>query len=302
MKDSIRTRQVAQQRHVEELSFSDRKLAVLLLDTTTQEKFFSLYFQLTKTPIATLRLTITNTKMATQLMEESMRSNNEGVAHAAYNHVDQAADQFCKSLRIAQHLLRASPDYNDIQASPARTYASQRGKGTGQTGFHHSAHATRSIQAGPSSFFVYQKALILESNTSSSMANENLSHRLCTYSAATCFNLALLYHQEGMNTGRSQLIHKAEQMYSACLKILRDGNLSHLNPTTLLITVAASNNLAEIMFSKCMVLEASHHIHYVEWLIYECQVVNLDLFNSEEIHGFLGNILHRKGINTAAAA
>ncbi|CAJ1958200.1 unnamed protein product [Cylindrotheca closterium] len=241
--------------------------------------------------------------MTSQLMEESMRSNNEGVAHAASNHVNQAADEFCKSLRIAQHLLSGvSPEYNDLQSPSTDPMHLPTDMGNERYHHYHTTKTVRFVKSGPSGVFVYQKALILESTSSASMTSETLANRLSTYCAATCYNLALLYHQEGLSTGRSRCIDKAEQLYSACLRLLQNGNLSCLNPTTLLITIIASNNLAEIELSKGMVQTASSHIQFVEWLVYECQVVKLDLFSPEEIHDLMGNMLHGKGMNTATAA
>ncbi|KAL3938257.1 MAG: hypothetical protein SGBAC_006799 [Bacillariaceae sp.] len=242
--------------------------------------------------------------MTSQLVEETLRSNNDGVAHAASNQTNQAAGEFCKSLRIAQHILSSSLEYTDWQATSAGGTMNMHPRNGMENGCnHHTTQTTRSVKGSASSFFVYQKALLLESSTASAgMTNENLGRRLCTYSAATCYNLALLYHQEGLTTGKSKFIDKAENLYSACMRILHDGNLSWLNPTTLLITIAASNNLAEIEISRGMVQQASSHIHLLEWLVYECRVVDLQLLSPEELHGLLGNLLHGKGLNTAATA
>jgi hypothetical protein len=53
-----------------------------------------------------------------------------------------------------------------------------------------------------------------------------------------------------MASGNIQSTTKAEKLHAACIEILGDSEISFLNETTLLIVIAASNNLAGIEFEK----------------------------------------------------
>jgi hypothetical protein len=148
---------------------------------------------------------------------------------------------------------------------------------------------------------VYQRALILtEQSTCCCSMNEHQS--LCTYCAAICYKLALLYHQDGMASGNIQSTTKAEKLHAACIEILGDSEISFLNETTLLIVIAASNNLAGIEFEKGMVYAVTNRLRFLATVLQEFEDANLDVLRVAELRDFLSIIFLGNGLTAAPAA
>jgi hypothetical protein len=88
--------------------------------------------------------------------------------------------------------------------------------------------------------FIFNKALTL--SESSDCEGTPSVDDLQVSTATVVFNLALAYHRRGMNTGRAELLIKADKLYSMGLKLLPEDH--HFTSRMPIITKLASiNNL-----------------------------------------------------------
>jgi hypothetical protein len=89
-----------------------------------------------------------------------------------------------------------------------------------------------------------------------------------------------------MTSDNIQSTTNAEKLHAACIQILGDSNLSFLNETTLLIVIAASNNLAGIEFEKGMVYAVTNRLRFLATLLQESEDANLDILTVAELRDF----------------
>ena len=160
-------------------------------------------------------------------MTNALRLNNEGVMLLLENRDQEAVTSLTQSLNQVKGLLSVS------QEAPE---GSQH-----KDVIHHSTYTLPNLQN--QNCFIYSNALMF------SLTSDNLpsSEDIHVYTAVIILNIALAYHRKGLS-GNAGCLIKAEKMYEMVGKLL-EGDETHCG-TSLLVKVAAINNLSQLRFDQ----------------------------------------------------
>lgn len=241
------------------------------------------------------------------LVQQTLQLNNDGVAYFTSNDSAAAAEHLGRSLHFAAGLVRDSEGISDGFAESCKNHPDQCVVGRPIVTPIYGGKSVVSSTARwmQDRLFVYQNPLVLTQQLrpdGDSCDNRDSHRSLCTHAAAICYNLALLYHHDGMANRSNRSTTKAGKLYGACIAILSDSNLAHWNESTLLIAIAASNNLAVIEFERGMLDNVTNRLRHLSMLLRESEHVNLHMLATDELHNFLSNILLGNGLTAAPAA
>jgi hypothetical protein len=152
-------------------------------------------------------------------------------------------------------------------------------------------------------FFLFQRALFLNAPRATDASSpQEIFKALPILGSVVLFNSAILYHKNATLTAESSSLDKAQQLYKASLQFATSQGAT--NPTDWLITIAASNNLAQIACEKGMIEEANERLDDLCFLLsrggsrerLHC------IFSVEEIQGFLSNAAMAGGFKSSPAA
>eukprot|EP00980_Cylindrotheca_fusiformis_P006009 scaffold1284_cov108-Cylindrotheca_fusiformis.AAC.23 len=231
-----------------------------------------------------------------------MELNNEGVGYLRSKESAAAASHLGRSLQFASHLVKLhSPLRNEVITAETPNFEILPHSIIKPVDGKYEARRTTNA------LVMYQKVFALNEESSSSSSTTTTSatsqESLCTYSAAICYNLAFLYHQDGIRNGDICSTTKAERLYNSSISILADSNFVFLNESTLLITIAASNNLAVLELEKGLLDAVTNSMTSLAALLGEFENLRLhNLVSKEEVHTFLSNALMASGLQAASAA
>mmetsp|Transcript_12106 Transcript_12106/g.28935 ORF Transcript_12106/g.28935 Transcript_12106/m.28935 type:complete len:184 (+) Transcript_12106:236-787(+) len=179
-----------------------------------------------------------------------------------------------------------------MSAFPAEPSASR--KMSPKAARNHVVMPNRPNKGHRQDLFLYLNALVLEETADCHPST------LAIYCSVTLFNTAILYHMEGMATGRMRFMDQAHQMYQASLHFLN--GLDPWNDTVLLVNLAANNNLAHIELEKGMVDSANRRLGHTFEILQYAKSRTLGIVSGSELHGFLLNSSLQGKIFSAAAA
>ena len=140
--------------------------------------------------------------------------------------------------------------------------------------------------------FIYRNAFRLLSTGSSTCNQESYN----VYSACIVFNLALVHYSHGTALG----VAKAEAMYGMILALLR--GIPSTNGTALLLRLAATNNISQILYAKGDYRRAREGLNGLASIIYSSEEYYRCLFNAQEWDGLHQNILLLNPLRPAPAA
>jgi hypothetical protein len=221
-----------------------------------------------------------------QLAQRLCALNNKGVVLLESNTPEKAVVLFGECLLIGKELGRRLPPKGDVPASQdsprccPSSILSSKGKCQKED-----------------KLFIYQSALVLPEECCS--LNETSIH---IYSAVVVFNLALVYHHVGMKTGKTRSLTKAEHFYENSIRLLDGLDPLSYNGTTLLIFLAANNNLAHIALEKGMVEPVSIRFRFLSHVLHQSNAMHREIFTNYELNGILSNILMGNGLGASPAA
>ncbi|CAJ1937696.1 unnamed protein product [Cylindrotheca closterium] len=214
--------------------------------------------------------------------------NNEAVALVMNNRHPRAIQKFHEALVQMRGVMRAFP--KDLSAP---SYVASRPKTAPR---HHVVilPSQADHQSKREDMFLYLNPILLDEPTNLHPST------LALYCAVTLFNVAILYHIEGVAKGRMRFLDKAQQMYQASLHFLNGQGL--WNDTVFLLSLAAHNNLAHIELEKGTVEASNGHLGHAFELLQSIKERALDILSDSELHGFLLNSSLQGRISSAAAA
>ncbi|CAJ1965511.1 unnamed protein product [Cylindrotheca closterium] len=161
---------------------------------------------------------------------------------------------------------------------------------------HHATlpHYVKERSSNRENMFLYLNELVLDDTT------DQHPSTFAIYCAVTLFNVAILYHVEGLAKGRMALMDKAHQMYQASLHFLNGLDLN--NDTVFLVNLANHNNMAQIELEKGMVDAPNGRLVHSFSLLQSIKSRALDILSDTELRGFLLNSSLQGKISSAAAA
>jgi hypothetical protein len=220
-----------------------------------------------------------------QLAHRLCALNNKGVVFLESNTPEKAVVHFGECLLIGQELGRRLPQKCDVPVSQDSLCCCP------------SSILSSKEKCQEDKLFIYQSALFLPEECCS--PNETSIH---IYSAVVVFNLALVYHHVGMNAGKTSSLTKAEQFYENSIRLLDGLNPLSFNETTILIFLAANNNLAQIALEKGMVEPVSIRFRFLSHVLHQSNAMQRDIFTDHELNGILSNILLGNGLGASPAA
>jgi hypothetical protein len=220
-----------------------------------------------------------------QLAHRLCALNNKGVVFLETNTPEKAVIHFGECLLIGKELGRGLPQKCDVPVSQDSLCCCP------------SSILSSREKCQEDKLFIYQSALVLPEECCS--PNET-SIRI--YNAVVVFNLALVYHHVGMNTGETSSLTKTEKFYENSILLLDGLDLLSFNETTLLIFLAANNNLAQIALEKGMVEPVRIRFRFLSHVLHQSNARHRDIFTNHELNGILSNILPGNGLSASPAA
>lgn len=217
-------------------------------------------------------LTMITSNQQYQLTRQLCALNNQGVASLERNAHGEAVLQFVECLLIGKELSKTMPQFCDVSVP--------------EDSLRCCGSSILSKGCTEDNLFLYQSPLLLSEKCCST--NQTA---IRVYTSVVVFNLALLHHHLGAITGKTRSLAKAEQLYKTSIEILSELNPLTYHETTLLIVMAANNNLAQIDLERGMVLTVNGRFRYMSRILHECSAKYWDAFDSFELDGVLSNIL-----------
>ncbi|CAJ1937698.1 unnamed protein product [Cylindrotheca closterium] len=234
---------------------------------------------------------------------ETLLLNNEAATLFHSNQcLSRAADAYQKSLCNVQSLLRGhhhtalmDPPLHSTLVSPERCS-------------HYSFPNASSMTPSPArdNFYLFQRALYLNAPSAADVSSPSSPQAICQalpiLGSVVLFNSAILYHKNAVLTGESFSLDKAQQLYKASLQFATSQGAT--NPTDWLITIAASNNLAQIAYEKGLIDEVNERLDDLSFLMSRGGSLERlqGIFTVAEIEGFLSNAAMTGGFKSSPAA
>lgn len=235
-------------------------------------------------------------------MQCTLNLNNRAVALYRSNDISEAAKTYYESLCLVQELLKKCPqeEIMDCEADrPSQHEHTTRTKLPRHECFHTAVQIQASCDVSMhDNFFVYRNALFLQECSSTSPEHRVQSRNI--YCAGILLNTAILHHQKSIKSGTSASLHRAEQLYQACLQLI--AGLSTTNDTVALIAIAGTNNLAHIEYDKGMMMQASERLRFLVRLLSSSDNTPGRVVTTEEFNGMLSNALLANGMAASPAA
>ena len=236
--------------------------------------------------------------MDNQRLDNAIELNNQGVELLLQNQDTEAVTCFTRALGMVKHvLLQPSSSESSSSSSSGEDSSSSSTVDRYSDNLHSDVYAVPSFQTSAANAglgFVYHGAItlsssVLSSSSSSSSLNSTSSSsqheqrheeepqdqepqeqqegsrpirvseaHMNIYSAAIIYNIALVYHRQGVKYCKNVCLEKAEKMYDMLLKLVGySGDIASLDEsmlpqdgTALLLRIAAINNCSLIRLDK----------------------------------------------------
>lgn len=190
----------------------------------------------------------------TNMPQQALRLNNDGVQALVERNETIAVECFTKSIKILKgELCRHAPCHEESSSFKkdamidASFFLAETAVASERSDDGTSMHSTIDLPdlQQQEQTFIFNKALTL-SEPSDCEATPSFDD-LQVSTATVVFNLALAHHRRGMNTGRAELLIKADKLYSMVLKLLSE-DYHYTSRMSVITKLASINNLAQLRF------------------------------------------------------
>ena len=223
-------------------------------------------------------------------LDQAIRLNNDGIAHALNGDDDHAIACFSRSLCMFKQLITEDDGDHVMSDSSARLLP---------TLLHSTSHALPQLR--DSGFFLFNRVISL-ANTKSIRPEDN--HIYCSI---IILNLAVLHHQTAIRGDsarrRVEALRKAERFYDMVASILANEHYANsYQPSGVLTRLAALNNLAYLRMEKGDFGTSFQHFQMLAWLVNLTQVDQSSLFHEQDLEGMMLNVLMANRQSVAPAA
>jgi hypothetical protein len=221
--------------------------------------------------------------------------NNDAVSVVMNNHHPIAVEKLHEALLHMRGSMSMSGAFPQHLSTPMM---SRPKSARSRAARHHSIvhHHVTQGNSGRGDMFLYLNGLVLDDTTTTGQCPSTFA----IYCAVTLFNVAILYHMDGLAKGRMRLMDKAHQMYQASLHFLNGLDLE--NDTVFLVNLANHNNMAQIELEKGMVDAPNRRLTHSFELLQSIKSRALEILSDSELRGFLTNSSLQGKISSAAAA
>ncbi|CAJ1947951.1 unnamed protein product [Cylindrotheca closterium] len=227
-------------------------------------------------------------------LQDTLQLNNQAVALYQLDDLPLAAKALYESLRVLKQLMKGYYLDDDVIAAAMNTAPQHEC-------LHTTAPKARCDASTQNEPFVYQSALILQESPASS-TQDMTQAKMTIYCAGVAFNTAILHHQQAFKTGRSASLHRAAKLYECCLQLVGQFIHAGSNNTVSLITMAATNNLAQIELEKGLLGQACRRLQFLKALIQSLQHTATRMFTVDELQSMISNTLSAEGVIASPAA
>ena len=224
--------------------------------------------------------TTTTTASSNQRLDSALNLNNQGVELLLQNQDTEAVTCFTRALGMVKHVLLQPSDDDDSDCDSMASDANNVDRYSDI--LHADIYAVPAFQKSAMNAglgFVYNGAITL-SSASATRTNQAQHNELegCiseahmnVYSAAIIYNIALVYHRQGVRYCKNICLEKAEKMYDMLLKLVGySGDITSLDEsmlpqdgTALLLRIAAINNCSLIRLDKGDYEFPRHGFHHL---------------------------------------
>jgi hypothetical protein len=227
---------------------------------------------------------------------EAVHLNNEGVTFLVAGEADKAVTSFLRSLNMIENVVLASN--SGLVSAPFMSEANKTSLAFPCDKVFHTAVPLMLADQMENSNFVFQNAILL-TPTSLPSDHQAIEYYANVYCACTIFNIALLHQHHGL-AGSNTSLQNAEQMYRISIQLLLQGASapSTLHATSILVLLAAQNNLSQIQFDRGAISEAKQGFESMYCLMQEAQ----EVFSEQEWDVLMTNVLLLDALLATAAA
>jgi tetratricopeptide (TPR) repeat protein len=190
----------------------------------------------------------------TDMFPKAVRLNNDGVQALVDHNEAIAVECFTKSIKTLKGELcrtapcheESSPFEKDVKEDASLFLAEKvvNSESSDDGANLHLTVALPDLQQGEQTF-IFNKALTLSERSGCEGTPSVDDLKVST--ATVVYNLALAYHRRGMNTGRAELLIKADKLYSMGLKLLSEDH-QFTSRISIITKLASINNLTQLRF------------------------------------------------------
>lgn len=240
-------------------------------------------------------------------LRETIHINNEAILGLRFCDGDSSKSSCLSEFQRAVCLMRSfSDDMDAAFGSPANgTSESRRSSSFNSIGFCFDPENNETVSLKgllSDSGHVYNRPLMLQTNIAVTNLNDLESLGLVV-STTVIFNLALAWHQRGVNTGNELSLSKAGKLYDLILAILKNNSTEedHYGKTHRVLKCLALNNRAHIHYQQGDYLNSRKCMRDVFVLLKYTDYLEIYL-GSMEVQEIRLNVFHLRTPSVALAA